>query len=58
MSVVTHPAAFEHSWVVSVDSVELVSLMAIEAAPFENKRPLRLMPWHWAHCTPGTGGCW
>jgi hypothetical protein len=37
MSVVTHAASFEHSRVVRVDSVELVALMAIEAAPFESK---------------------
>jgi hypothetical protein len=36
MSVVTHPASFEHSRIVSVDSVKLVGLVAIEATAFEN----------------------
>ena len=37
MSVVTHPASFEHSRIVGVDSVKLVALVAIEATAFENK---------------------
>ena len=37
MSVVAHAASLEHAGIVSVDSVEAVALMAIEAPTFKDK---------------------